>query len=219
MKEYELKSTTKITVSEDGTRTYSYSKKLEDISGVEGIFILLYPTRDITNYHVVDSTSMHLMNHMNDLGLNSFTIVNLFSTVTKSRLSTCGLSIDQENLAYIKEEIFSKVSKDTKVIVAWGNSHMTSAAVNHSKELILSLYEEVCPGQKLYQLTCSGLEKDNMGVHPLYLGIRHKNATWNLSVYPHQKVLKELAKNNSSTANPSEQKRTKSKKSKSQTEE
>lgn len=45
---------------------------------------------------------------------------------------------------------------------------------------------------KLYQLTANGLERSNLGVHPLYMGIRFSNAQWSLEEYPHVSVMKAL---------------------------
>jgi len=39
-----------------------------------------------------------------------------------------------------------------------------------------------------------GLRNDNIGVHPLFLGIRHSNSKWKLVDYPYQKVSEELAR-------------------------
>lgn len=91
-----IQTTTTLTTSEDGAHTYSFSKRIENIQGKQGIFILLYPTRDVDNCHVEDHTNLHILNHMIELGLNSYTVINLFSRVTKSRLSTRGLTIDKK---------------------------------------------------------------------------------------------------------------------------
>lgn len=90
---------TKITASSDGTRTYCLTKSVEDLKGGKGIFILLYPTRTIENLHVEDSTNVHLLNHLKELGLREYMIVNLFATVTQSKLSTRGIALDKDNLA------------------------------------------------------------------------------------------------------------------------
>ncbi|WP_164516825.1 DUF1643 domain-containing protein [Clostridium transplantifaecale] len=184
---------TRVTVSADGKNTYAISKAVEGLDGGKGVLVMLYPTRTVDNFYVEDSTNVHLMNHMKSLGINEYVVVNLFSIVTQSRLSVKGLKLDEENLKYIRDNIFKTIdnSKD-KVIIAWGNSHQTSKVVNQAKLEILKMWTELHKTAKLYQMTADGLDKDNIGVHPLYLGIRYANATWKLAPYPHAKVLKEL---------------------------
>lgn len=119
--------------------------------------------------------------------------MNLFSTVTQSKLSTRGLALDTENLKYIKESIFREIkSPADKVIIAWGNSHQTSQVVNRAKLEVLKMWEEIHGGGMLYQLTADGLDKENVGVHPLYMGIRYANALWKLEPYPAEKIRAEL---------------------------
>lgn len=201
LKENEVHIITRIITSETGEETFSYTKELQGIGGKNGIFIMLYPTRNEENFHVEDSTSMHIQNHMIELELNSYTVVNLFSKVTKSRLSVKGLTVDTENLEYIEKEIFSKIDTDnTVVIIAWGNSHLTSKAVNRSKQRVLESWLALHPDEKLYQLTADGMDKDNYGVHPLYMGIRYSNAEWKLSSFPVKKVLEQFQKEEESKA-------------------
>lgn len=131
LKEMSIHSTTSLTASENGEHTYAFTKDFEELNGKRGVLILLYPTRTEENYHVEDSTTIHIMKHMKQLGLKSYTIVNLFSHVVRKRLSTRGLTIDEENLQFIKTEIFEKYDSEKDiVIIAWGNSHETSQAVN-----------------------------------------------------------------------------------------
>ena len=131
---------------------------------------------------------------MQELGLGGYVIVNLFSTVAQTKLSTRGITLDTDNLNYIRDKVFKEVdeSKD-KVIVAWGNSHQTSKVVNQAKLEILKMWTEMHKEGKLYQLTANGLEKGNIGVHPLYMGIRFSNAQWSLTEYPHASVMKNFS--------------------------
>lgn len=187
---------TKVTATADGSRTYSIVKSIEGASGGKGIFILLYPTRTLDNLHVEDSTNVHILNHLQELGLREYVVVNLFSTVTQSKLSTKGLALDTDNLNYIRDKVFKGLDENKdKVIVAWGNSHQTSKVVNQAKLEILKMWTEAHKEGKLYQLTADGLEKGNIGVHPLYMGIRFSNAEWGLVEYPHTSVIKDLAEN------------------------
>lgn len=67
--------------------------------------------------------------------MSSYIVVILFGTVIKSRLSVRGLAEDEENLIYIKEQVFSKISgDDTKFIITWGTAYVTSYAVNSKRK-------------------------------------------------------------------------------------
>ena len=192
--ESETSLKTNIITSPDGNRTYAITKTIENLQGAKGIFVLLYPTRTPENLHVEDSTNVHLLNHLKELGLSSYTIVNLFSTVTKSKLSTRGLLLDKENMDYIRNQVFKNcnISAD-KVVIAWGNSHQTSKTVNQAKLEVLKMWAEMYQNAEIYQLSANGLDKDNIGVHPLYMGIRFSNAQWKLTAYPILKAIKDLA--------------------------
>lgn len=193
LKEMSMCSITSIATSEDGANTYRFTKEFEDLEGKRAILILLYPTRTEENYHVEDSTTIHIMKHMKKLGLKSYTIINLFSHVVKKRLSTRGLKVDRTNLQYIQKEIFEKYNPEEEmVIIAWGNSHESSQAVNSAKKILLEMWMKLHPTEKLYHFTVVGKEIDGDGIHPLYLGIRYGNGEWKLSQYPIKKVLKEL---------------------------
>lgn len=183
---------TSILSSEDGAKTFSITKEVEGIEGGHAYFILLYPTRTVENSYIEDSTNNHLLSHMDDLGLRSYTIVNLFSKVTQSRLLLSGLSLDEENMVYIQERVFKNLPENSKVVIAWGNTQQNSPVICRSKQRILELWDVEQPSGSLYQLTVDGLTKDNIGVHPLYLGIRHSQGFWKLTSYPHKRVLKEM---------------------------
>lgn len=83
----EIAVKTEILSSKDGNKTFSITKEVEGIEGGQAYFILLYPTRTGENCYVEDSTNSHILEHLTDLGFNSYTVINLFSQVTQSRLS------------------------------------------------------------------------------------------------------------------------------------
>ena len=64
LKEMSIHSTTSLTASENGEHTYAFTKDFEELNGKRGVLILLYPTRTEENYHVEDSTTIHIMKHM-----------------------------------------------------------------------------------------------------------------------------------------------------------
>ena len=110
---------TRITASADGSKTYSLAKTIKGMDGGKGVFVLLYPTRTIENLHVEDSTNVHLLNHVKELGLSGYIIVNLFSRVTQSRLSTRGIVLDRDNLDFVRDKVFKGLNASAdKVIIA-----------------------------------------------------------------------------------------------------
>lgn len=107
-----------IKASPDGTRTYVLGKSLESLEGGKGILVLLYPARTMENLHVEDSTDIHLLNHMKELGLKEYGIATLFSAVTQSKLFTRGFALDAENLNYIKDSVFGELKSPAEKIRA-----------------------------------------------------------------------------------------------------
>ena len=111
-------------------------------------------------------------------------MINLFSKVVSSKISSRGLLVDEENMQYIENIMNDKKFKNSKFIIAWGNSMLSSQAVKISKTKIFSMYKTFCPKNKVYQLTVIGKQLDSEIVpHPLYLGIRANNSVWGLQEF------------------------------------
>ena len=121
---------------------------------------------------------------MSELGFNELHLINLFSMVVSTKLSSKGLAVDEDNMKYIDKLMKEPDFKKRKFIVAWGNSMVTSKAVQLSKLNVFNLYKKHCPKNRIYQLTTVGrvLESD-VAPHPLYLGIRAKNTVWGLKEF------------------------------------
>ena len=64
-----------------GNHTYEIKKTIDGFKGDKAILIGLYPTVDGDNITKIDSTQLHLINHMKELGLNEVRIMNLYSEV------------------------------------------------------------------------------------------------------------------------------------------
>ena len=90
--------------------------------------------------YVVDMTTKHLILHMPEMNLESVRMVNLFSKITQSRMTTRGLECDFNNLSYLEEVLKSKDMKDYKVILAYGSSMVKSKACTKTKRKLLNLY-------------------------------------------------------------------------------
>ena len=175
---------TEIITSKDNKNTYEVIKRLVDIEGECGYLISLYPTRNKFNIFSNDSTLNHIVSHMGELGFNELHMINLFSKVVSSKISSRGLIVDEDNMKYIEKLMGNKKFRDSKFIIAWGNSMMNSQAVKLSKANIFTLYKKNCPKKSVYQLTTVGRAIDNdVAPHPLYLGIRANNIQWGLKEF------------------------------------
>lgn len=184
MKTLHAKIETDLIVSDDGLHTYEIVKRLAGIEGECGYLISLYPTRDATNIYPNDSTMNHLTAHLPELGFNELHVVNLFSKVVQGKMSVRGLQVDEENLNYIEGVMKEKKFQDSKLIIAWGNSLLSSQAVIESKNEVFRMFKEHCPKNKVYQLSPIGRRLDSSNApHPLYLGIRAGDATWSLQEF------------------------------------
>lgn len=175
---------TEIVTAENGEHTYEIIKRLVDVDGECGYLISLYPTKNEANIFASDSTLSHITAHMQDLGFSELHIISLFSKVVDGKMSVRGLKVDNDNMKYINKLMEDKKFKSSKFIIAWGNSLLSSAAVNESKVEILNMFHKHNPKSMLYQLTTIGrnLESD-ITPHPLYMGIRGGNAAWGLKEF------------------------------------
>lgn len=192
MKTIEKEVKTILKTSEDGEHTFSITKVTAGEIKKHMIMVLLYPTRTEENMLSDDDTMNHIITHLNELGFDSVTILNLFSKVVKGcRMSTRGISVDRENLDYIREEfIQNELYKNSTWVIAWGTTAKTSKAVNEAKTELLETWRKRFPKKKLYQLAVKGMDTtDGMAVHPLFLGIRSKYGKWNLQEVNYDEIL------------------------------
>ncbi len=184
MKTINAKIETELVISDDGLHTYEIIKRLVGVEGECGYLISLYPTRNKDNIFSNDSTMNHIVSHMDELGFNELHIINLFSKVTQGKMSVRGLQVDNENMQYIDRIMADKKFQDSKLVIAWGNSMLTSQAVIDSKNEIFTMFKKYCPKNKLYQLSPIERQVDSsVAPHPLYLGIRAADATWGLQEF------------------------------------
>lgn len=169
---------TSIIASDDLMHVYEITKEMSD-SGDEAILLTLCPT--ITNPNLIDLTMMHMLNHMQDEGLNLAKIhfVYLFSTVMKSKMSSKGLKVDEENFAYLRNILVN--NPNAKVIIAFGSSLEKCPAAIESKVQFFSILKELRPGEHLWELSSENMEGD--AVHPLFAGIKYSSENWTLKSY------------------------------------
>ena len=173
--------------SDDGTRNYEIIREISG-DGIQGkkeaVLVTICPSDSALGELKLDSTSCHIINHLNELGIKRLSILNLFAKITSSRMSCKGLEIDTDNMEYIETKMKNKQLQDTLFIIGWGSAMKTSDAVNLSKQKVLAMYKKYYPKNKLYQLNPSNIDSRQITApHPLYLGIYSSNSTWSLKEY------------------------------------
>lgn len=192
MKTIQREIQTILKVSDDREKTFSITKITDTEMKKHMIIVLLYPTRTEENMIADDDTVNYLMSHLQELGFDSFTIINLFSKVVKNcRMSVRGIKVDNQNLTYIKEQFINNDAfKNSTWVIAWGQTAGRSRVVCQAKIELLEAWRNKFPRKKLYQLSAPGLEK-NAGIvpHPLYLGIRKRQSKWNLTEVNYEKLM------------------------------
>lgn len=182
---------TELVCSDDGKNTYEIIKRLKGADGDIGIIVMLFPTRNGDNIDSDDNTINHLVSHMKDFNFKEIRIINLFSRVVNSRISSRGLQVDEENMKFIEDVILAdKDLNKHKFIVAWGNSMESSKAVNDSKKRIIEMYLNKMSKGKVEQIVCPQRQIVSGASHPLFLGIRAKTSKWSLMQFDTKEVLK-----------------------------
>ncbi len=163
---------------------------------------MLYPSITSETINHCDNTTQSIVDHMDDIGVGTVRILNLFSKVCSARMSTRSIKLDQENLKYLEGVMKEKTSGEYIWIFAWGSSMSACAVANQTKRMILSMLAKYLPGSKPQQFTVDGLDmKNEKAIHPLFLKIRHGNTEWKLEEYVTPKELKEESKKVSNTEN------------------
>lgn len=196
--------TTMIVNSEDNQRNFEITRILsgDGVTGTgDALFFTICASTSATGDFRIDATSFHILNHLSSLGFSKVSVMNLFSKITASRMSSRNLKVDEEMISYIEERFKEKHFGDTKVIIAWGNSMQKSDAANLSKKRIVQLYQKYHPGKPLYELvSANGDERFGHNVHPLFLGIHTSpNIEWRLREWIPPKELLEYKSKSVST--------------------
>lgn len=187
---------TVIVNSKDDSRNFEITRILSG-DGVsakgDALFITICASTSARGNFKLDSTSLHLLNHMSELGFDKVSVMNLFSKITNSRMSSRNLVPDEEMLSYIENKFKDKSFANTTVIIAWGNSMLKSDATNISKKRIVQMYQKYYPKKSLYELIPSDNDEGlGHNVHPLYLGIHTSiNTKWKLREWIPPKELME----------------------------
>lgn len=185
--------TTTITASEDGKHTFEIQKVLEDAEGKTAVIIELYPTLTAKDINKMDISTLHLMNHVEELGWKEVKIINLFSTVFDRKPLAAKLQFDLENLTYFEDMLDALDSRVFDFVIAWGTTLENNKAAKEMKRQFLALLEQRGLEKQVMQFSVDSLEtQKQLSPHPLYLGLRHAKETWKLVPFPLQSILKEL---------------------------
>lgn len=178
--------------SDDGTRTYEVRRTLNG-GGRKSLVIELYPTLAVGNASHMDNSTMHLMNHIDELDWQDVRIVNLYANVFEGKPRVTDLNDAESSLAYIKEILEEPDIAEYEIVIAWG-----SALLNHKTtmklklELLKAIKDRGLSDIVKCLVTDNLFVEENFGVHPLFLGLRHSKDEWYLVDYPIDEEMKRL---------------------------
>lgn len=175
--------------SDDGINTYEIRRKWAE-KEKKALVIELYPTLTADQCGNMDVSTMHLMNHVQELGWGEVRIVNLYSKVFSEKPTVSQLSEDDNNLSYIEEILEEQDIGGYDIVIAWGNTLISHRQTIQAKTDLLNMIKEKGLAEQVKCIVTDNLKAD--GVHPLYLGLRHSKDVWSLQPFPLEKVLDEL---------------------------
>lgn len=169
---------TKVICNETKTRVYEIIREF-DYQGDEILLITLYPT--ISSPYMLDLSTMHMINHAGGsfLKWSKIHFLFLFSTVAGAKLSTRNLTVDEDNLDYIRKVIQENAS--SKIVISYGASMDKCPAAIKSKVELFKIIKELRPDEALWQISAYGMEEE--APHILFAGIRYGTESWSLSHY------------------------------------
>jgi hypothetical protein len=175
--------------SDDGINTYEIRRKWAE-KGKKALVIELYPTLTADQCGNMDVSTMHLMNHVQELGWGEVRIVNLYSKVFSEKPTVSQLSEDDNNLSYIEEILEEQDIGGYDIVIAWGNTLISHRQTIQAKTDLLTMIKEKGLAKQVKCIVTNNLKAN--GVHPLYLGLRYSKDVWSLQPFPLEKVLNEL---------------------------
>lgn len=179
--------------SDDGENTYEIRRKLGD-EGKKALVIELYPTLTTDRAGCMDMSTMHLMNHIAELGWSDVRVVNLYARVFGEKPLTSDLKDAENSLAYIGKIFDEDDIDEYDIVVAWGSALATHKPTIKLKIDILSMIKERGLADKIKCISAEHMYVDEAyGVHPLFLGLHYGKEEWNLVDYPIDIELKKLA--------------------------
>lgn len=165
--------------------------------GRKALVLELYPTISVKNPMILDVSTMHLLNHAEELGWGEVRVVNLYPYVFHAKPGVDQLHESVENLEYIRDILTGKDMDEYDIVIAYGSSLSSHAGTQHIKrKLLLMLKEYQLEAQVKHITTATNDTEKQLGTHPLYLGLRHSAELWELDRFPLEAALGELAPHN-----------------------
>lgn len=178
--------------SDDNKNTYEIRRKWKE-EKKKALVIELYPTISSIECYKSDLSTMHLINHSEELGWGEVRIVNLYSRIFESKPSTSELKDDVVNLSYVEEILEQENINTYDIVIAWGNSLSTHKTTIKMKIDLLNMLKDKGLQQQVKCIITENLSVvEGYGVHPLYLGLRYAKDKWSLVEYPVEKELEKL---------------------------
>lgn len=176
--------------NDEGTCTYEIVRNYNN-EGKKSLVIGLYPTISANKAVRMDLTTMHLTNHIEELGLGSMRIVNLYSNVCDGKPTVTQLNGFADSLTHIEEILEQEDIRDYEIVIAWGTALSNHIHTTNLKIDILNMLMN-----KGLRASCISAERlfveKIYGVHPLYLGLHHGKERWELIEYPIEDELNKL---------------------------
>ncbi len=170
MREYTYTLTTTIVGTEDGRETYEIRKTF-DIEGKSAILIALYPTVSLLEPISMDSSTMYLLNHIQQLGYNDIRIVNLFSKVFDRKPSLKQLQENPENIEHIEKLLDGAKRDKMDIIIGWCSSMKRNKTSNDIKTQILQMIRDKRLEKSVKELASLDLEQETLCPHMLWMGL------------------------------------------------
>lgn len=180
--------------TDDGKNTYEIHRKWQE-NGKKSLVICLYPTISVENCGKLDLSTMHLLNHIDQLGWGEMTVVNLYSKVFDEKPLMSQLDEDNSNIAYIEEILEREDIEEYDIVIAWGSSLSTHKRTINLKIDLISMLLDKGLADNVKSISTENLDTySRYGTHPLYLGLHFAKDKWSLQLFPLNDTLNELKK-------------------------
>lgn len=170
--------------SDDGLQTYEIRRTLSG-EGKKSLVVELYPTLMPEEAYRMDSSTMHLMNHAGELGWTDIRVVNIYSNVCNGKPRVAELNDADNSIDYIRNILEEDDIHEYDIVIAWGSALLNHKETNKLKVEILNLIKGSGLGDNVKCIVTDNLfVEENIGIHPLFLGLRHGKDEWQLIDYP-----------------------------------
>ena len=179
--------------SEDGKETYEIRRTWND-EAKKALVLERYPTISTKNPMILDISTMHLLNHSEQMGWGDVRIINLYPYGFSGKPGVNDLHESVENVEYIRDILTSKDIDEYDIVIAYGSSLSSHACTQHIKRNILLMLKEYKLDAQVKHIVTDDIDTEKQcGTHPLYLGLRHSSEKWQLEAFPLAAALEECS--------------------------